>query len=91
MIRLAACRTLRVRCVVWLKRMQGAARSQWLFRWGRNAADAVATRNPEGRTAFWHSADWKVKPKPSKSNLKMSRNDRQKDFRRTREESPTGC
>jgi len=31
--------------------MQGAARSQWLFRWGRSA-DAVATLNPKGRMAF---------------------------------------
>jgi len=31
---LAACRTLRVRCVVWRNGwMQGAARSQWLFHW----------------------------------------------------------
>jgi len=41
----AACRTSRVRCVVWLKRLQGAARSQWLFRGGRSA-DAVAMRSP---------------------------------------------
>jgi len=43
---LAACRTFSARCVVWLKRMDGPARSQWLFRWDRNAADAVATRSP---------------------------------------------
>jgi len=37
--------------------MQGAARSQWLFRWGRNAADAVATLNPKGRMGFWRTAE----------------------------------
>jgi len=31
MRRLAACRAFSVRCVVWLKRMQGAACSLWLF------------------------------------------------------------
>ena len=59
---LAACRILRVRCVVWLKRMQGVARSQWLFRWGRSA-DAVATRSPPDGL-FWHSADSKVEREP---------------------------
>jgi len=39
--------------------MQGAARSHWLFRWGRNAADAVATLNPKGRKRFWRSAEQK--------------------------------
>jgi len=39
--------------------MQGAARSQWLFRWGRSA-DAVATLNPKGRMGFWRTAEEKA-------------------------------
>jgi len=50
----AACRTFSVRCVVWLNGwMQGAANGSSIGK-GRNAADAVQTLNPEGRTAFWH-------------------------------------
>jgi len=29
----------------------------------RRSADALQTRNPKGRLAFWHSADLKVEPR----------------------------
>jgi len=75
-----------MRCVA--GRLQGAARSQWLFRWGRSA-DAVATRNPKGR-AFGALRSRKTK-KCNKTTGIFVTALRQKRLRRTREESPTGC
>ena len=45
----AACRTLRVRCVVWLKRLQGAARSQCLFHWQGSQRRRRCDAQPAGR------------------------------------------
>jgi len=69
--------------------MQGALAANGSSIGKSRSADAVATLNPKGRTAFWH--DPKVEREPSKSIRERVENDRQKRFRRIREESPTGC
>jgi hypothetical protein len=57
----------------------------------RNAADAVQTRNPKDRTAFWRIAESLVERKQPNQLQTAIEAMRQKDFRRTHEESPTGC
>jgi hypothetical protein len=74
------------------ERMQGAARSQWLFHWqasqrSRRRPDA----QPEGPDGLLALCGVVFGVKNARSIPIAVEVMRQKDFRRTHEESPTGC